>query len=276
MEAYSQLLYASLHTLEWLLMLGFIFAVCETIMPCNPGVAWWQDLRGTATDLIYWLIVPLFLRYIRWSMIIFGVVLVVGTHNDAALREYLTRGFGRLSQLSLLQQCILILLFQDVFMYWVHRLFHTRFAWPFHAVHHSSTSLNWLSTQRFHPVNNILEFALADVLALMLGFSPEALVVLVPFNIAFSAYVHSNLRLQFGPLKYVIVSPVFHRWHHTQVTEGGMKNFAPTFSFLDIIFGTFYMPKNKLPQTYGVDISEFPKGFWGQFFYPFQTNKDPS
>src|SRR5262249_14153315 len=118
-------------------------------------------------------------------------------------------------------------------------------------------------------------FGLADVAVLLLGFSPATLVVLSPFNLIYSAMVHANLNWTFGPLRHVFASPVFHRWHHTSQAEGLDKNFAPTFPFLDVLFGTFYMPSGQLPEQFGTGEPDFPRGFWGQFFHPFR-NTDPA
>jgi WD40 repeat protein len=84
-----------------------------------------------------------------------------------------------------------------------------------------------------------------------------------------STMVHANLNWTFGPLRYVFASPVFHRWHHTTLREGLNKNFASTFPFLDVIFGTFYMPLGKLPAEFGNGEAGFPEDFWGQFIQPF-------
>ena len=102
-------------------------------------------------------------------------------------------------------------------------------------------------------------------------YAPAAFLILAPFNIFYSAFVHANLNWTLGPSKYVLASPVFHRWHHTHPDEGGSKNFAPTFPVLDIVFGTFYMPKGKLPEHYGVTDKNFPTThFIDQLFYPFR------
>ena len=109
---------------------------------------------------------------------------------------------------------------------------------------------------------------------LFLGFSPESVSVMATFNLIYSAMVHANLNWTFGPFKYLFASPVFHRWHHTSQIEGMDKNFAPTFPLLDIVFGTFYMPEGRLPESYGVPGSDIPEGFWGQMAWPFrQGNK---
>jgi sterol desaturase/sphingolipid hydroxylase (fatty acid hydroxylase superfamily) len=82
--------------------------------------------------------------------------------------------------------------------------------------------------------------------------------------------VHANLKWTLGPFRYVIAGPVFHRWHHTRAEQGGEKNFASTFPALDLIFGTFYMPKQTLPEAYGVADKAFPPGFGAQMIYPFR------
>jgi sterol desaturase/sphingolipid hydroxylase (fatty acid hydroxylase superfamily) len=72
----------------------------------------------------------------------------------------------------------------------------------------------------------------------------------------------------------VIATPVFHRWHHTAAERGGEKNFAATFPLLDLMFGTFYMPKGELPDSYGIADKEFPAGFGAQLAYPFKSRPE--
>jgi sterol desaturase/sphingolipid hydroxylase (fatty acid hydroxylase superfamily) len=67
-------------------------------------------------------------------------------------------------------------------------------------------------------------------------------------------------------LRYVLVGPVFHRWHHEESVVD--KNFASTFSLWDLMFGTFYMPKNRLPTNYGIDDKQMPQGLLPQLLYP--------
>jgi sterol desaturase/sphingolipid hydroxylase (fatty acid hydroxylase superfamily) len=253
-----------LNTLEWIAGLTLAFGILARLMPCNPGMHWWKNPRGAATDFLYWFMVPLFLRIARALLLWAGVKLLFGgaEPNFLPVRQY-----------PLWLQCVLILLIQDVLLYMMHRIFHTRLAWKYHAVHHSPTVLDWMSTARFHPINYLFSFTFADVAVLLMGFSPEALILLVPFNLIYSAMTHANLKWTFGPLRYVFASPVFHRWHHTTEKEGIDKNFASTFPFLDLMFGTFYMPAGKRPEQFGNGEHDFPEDFWGQFIYPFRRNK---
>ncbi len=256
-----------LNTLAWIAGLALAFGILARLMPCNPGMHWWKNPRGAATDFLYWFIVPLFLRVLRTLLIWGGVKwLFAGAEpNVLPVRHW-----------PLWLQCILILAIQDVYLYVAHRFFHTRLAWKFHAVHHSPTTLDWMSTARFHPINNLFSFVIADVAVLLFGFSPEALILLAPFNLVYSAMTHANLNWTFGPLRYLFASPVFHRWHHTTKNEGINKNFASTFPLLDWMFGTFYMPRGVLPEQFGSGENDFPEDFLGQFLYPFQRDKRPT
>ncbi|HJT77129.1 MAG TPA: sterol desaturase family protein [Gemmataceae bacterium] len=261
MEWMAAIAPAWLQTLAWLTGLAVVFGVLTRWMPCNPGMHWWKDPRGTCTNLLYLFVVPVLLRLGRTLLLAAGVALLF-RGGEA--------GFAAVRGLPLWLQCLAVLLIEDALIYGLHRAFHTRPAWPFHAAHHSPEVLDWMASARFHPVNNLLCFTLADVAMLLLGFSPEALLVLAPFNVVYSAMVHANLNWTFGPLRYVLASPVFHRWHHTAPSEGGNKNFAATFPLLDLLFGTFYMPPGRLPERYGVDEDDFPEDFWGQFIRPFR------
>lgn len=247
-------------SLLWWAGLCVGFLVLTTLTPCNPGKSWWADRRAAVTDLIYWLVLPLVTSLGRVAFLMLGVVLLYG--REPAETEFVARHW------PLWCQCLAVLLIQDVILYWVHRLFHRPALWKYHAVHHSPEVLDWTAASRFHPVNAVAEFALADAAVLLMGFSPLALAVLVPFNLIYSAMVHANLNWSFGPLRYVLASPVFHRWHHTSEAEGLDRNFASTFPFLDLAFGTFHMPAGKHPEVYGAGGEPVPRGFLGQTIYP--------
>jgi sterol desaturase/sphingolipid hydroxylase (fatty acid hydroxylase superfamily) len=252
-----------LNLLAWLAGFGVAFGILARLTPCNPGMYWWKDLRAAGADFMYWFIVPVFLNIARTLMLIAGVILLFGGREP---------GFAALREQPLWLQCVEILLIKDVMQFAIHCIFHTRLAWKFHAVHHSPAVLDWTSSARFHPVNNLLEFTLSNVVVLLLGFGPAALIVLAPIDLVYAAMVHANLNWTFGPFRYVLASPVFHRWHHTLQQEGLDKNFASTFPILDVIFGTFYMPPGKLPEHFGTGEPNFPDDFWGQFVHPFRPS----
>ena len=248
---------------------GVVFAALSFVWACNPGRPWWRK-RELATDICYWIFIPLVARYLRIGLLVIGAALLFGITSAEGLIAFYDNGHGPLAQLPLALQALLFLAGADVMNYWIHRAFHGSPMWKYHAVHHSSEDLDWVSAARFHPVNIFLGSVATDVVLLLAGISPNVMVFLGPFTIAHSAFVHANLKWTLGPFRYVLAGPVFHRWHHTAAEEGGEKNFASTFPILDVLFGTFYMPENKLPAAYGIADRSFPPSFGQQMIYPFR------
>jgi sterol desaturase/sphingolipid hydroxylase (fatty acid hydroxylase superfamily) len=157
-----------------------------------------------------------------------------------------------------------VLLLGDLVGYWVHRLFHGRRLWRFHAVHHGSKDLDWLSAVRLHPVNDVVSRVAQVIPVLLLGFPPMILAAYVPFLTFWAIFLHANVPWSFGPLRYVIASPAFHRWHHTSEEEGRDKN-----------FGTFYLPAGRQPRRFGLADEEVPEGLVAQLVYPFSRRRPP-
>ena len=248
--------------------LAVVFTVLTSFWACNPGRPWWRK-PDLITDLCYWFIIPVITRYLRIGMLIAGAALLFGITTADGLIAFYDNGHGPLAALPLVAQMVIFLIGEDIILYWTHRLFHGAKLWKYHAVHHSSEELEWISAARFHPVNLFLGSVVADVTMLIAGISPNVFIVLGPLTIAHSAFVHANLDWTLGPFKYLIAGPVFHRWHHTAASRGGEKNFAATFPVLDLMFGTFYMPAGELPDHYGIDDREFPASFPAQLVHPF-------
>src|SRR5215467_8673140 len=249
------------------IVLALVFSVLGHYLACNDASPWWRK-RELVTDIVYWFFVPVFARVIRIGLLIVGASVVFHIKEADELIAFYDNGHGPLAQLPLWAQAILFVVLADFMLYWLHRLFHHQL-WKYHAVHHSSEELDWISAARFHPINLIIGTISVDVILLMAGISPNIMLWVGPFTTFHSAFVHANLNWTLGPLKYVLATPVFHRWHHTMPEEGGNRNFAPTFAFWDVLFATFYMPPGRLPARYGVDDPQFPPGFLRQLAYPF-------
>ena len=250
--------------------LALIFSVLSHFWACNPGTPWWRK-RELVTDISYWFLVPLFARVFRIALLVLAAALFFDISDADELIAFYNEGHGPLSVLPLSLQAVLFMVAADFMMYWLHRMLHGGGFWKYHAIHHSSEDVDWISAARFHPVNLLLGTIGVDVVLLLAGISPNVMLWLGPLNIFHSAFVHANLNWDLGPFKYVIATPMFHRWHHTALEDGGNTNFAGTFPVWDILFGTFRMPKNRLPAHYGIDDqSSFPTGIAGQLAHPFR------
>src|SRR3978361_137561 len=162
--------------------LALLFSVLSHFWACNPGRPWWRK-RELVTDLGYWFLVPLFARVFRIGLLVLGASLLFGISDADELIAFYDNGHGPLSVLPLWLQAALFLLLADFMMYWLHRGFHRRSFWKYHAIHHSSEDVDWISAARFHPVNLLLGPIGIDVVLLLAGISPVAAAGPAPFNI---------------------------------------------------------------------------------------------
>ena len=172
-------------------------------------------------------------------------------------------------RLPWLVQLFLAILVADLAEYFIHRALHAvPFLWRFHAIHHSSKALDWLAGSRAHIVDDLVVRGFI-LIPMMFAFSHDIIVAYLFFVTLHATWTHSN----FGPsikwLEPYLIFPRFHHWHHTSQKEAIDKNFAIHFPWIDKIFGTYYYPDDKWPDTYGLNNQKIPAGFWGQTFYPF-------
>jgi len=240
------------------------FGLLARLTPCNPTTRPFVS-RDMIDNALYWFVGFLFFGDLA-TIYIKGAASLLGAGGPVAASDLLN-GYGPASHLPLLVQAVLVIVVMDFVQYWLHRLFHTSWFWPFHAIHHSAEDLDWTTTYRIHPVNLAIYGVGALAIVHIGGFSAAAFLIVGPFNLVAGALVHANLDWTFGPLRLVIASPVYHRWHHVRDPAVHDRNFAPTFPVWDVLFGTCHMPRGELPQSYGAD--DVPGNFVAQLGWPF-------
>lgn len=228
--------------------------------------------RGFLADVAWFAFTPLITKAItRFGIglaVLPAALVIYGTFDPGLI----STGYGPASRLPLWLQAFLILAIGDFIGYWMHRLFHGPQLWPFHAVHHSSVDLDWLSAVRVHPVNDLLMRVAAVLPLVVIGFAPLAVAAILPVLTLLAILVHANLDWDFGPLRKVIVSPRFHRWHHTDEANARDKNFSGLFPVWDLLFGTYYMPADRMPESFGT-ATPVPGHFFGQLWFPFRRRR---
>jgi sterol desaturase/sphingolipid hydroxylase (fatty acid hydroxylase superfamily) len=168
-------------------------------------------------------------------------------------------------------QILAMVLIVDFFRYWLHRASH-RFTvlWRLHEVHHSPEILYVLNVGRFHPLEKVLHFAIDTVPFLFLGVTPQ---VIAGYFLLYSVngfFQHSNLRLRYGWLNYLVGSAETHRWHHARDPKTAACNFGNTTILWDLLFGTWYLPANRTADDIGVTDRNYPRGFLQQMRAPFR------
>lgn len=250
--------------------LTVVFWAIEFFWPSIRDQRRWRR-RGYGTDVLYWFFTPLVAKPLSQLCVLAVLAPAFWLLGRSLDRSALLAGHGPAATLPKWSQVLLIIFLGDLIGYWTHRLFHGRRLWPFHAVHHSSEELDWLSSVRLHPVNETVTRVCQALPFVLLGFSPSVVAAYVPFLTFYAIFEHANVSWDFGPLRYVIASPEFHRWHHTKQDEGLDKNFAGLFPIFDLLFGTFYMPRGRHPTEFGVAGEPLPRGLGGQLAYPFRA-----
>lgn len=175
-----------------------------------------------------------------------------------------------LAQAPTVVTVFLIFLSADMVQYWAHRAYHeVPFLWRFHAVHHSTKSMDWLAGSRQHLFELIGTRVAVITPIFFFGFPREIIdvyILVVGFQAVFD---HANVSAGLGPLKYVFVTPNFHHWHHSRDDEAIDKNYAAHYAFLDYLFGTAAKADRPWPDRYGVVGDYIPDGFVAQQAFPF-------
>ncbi|MBM1106897.1 sterol desaturase family protein [Aurantibacter crassamenti] len=184
-----------------------------------------------------------------------------------------------LSTLASWAQLLLFFIVLD-FVQWVtHIVLHTnKFLWQFHQIHHSVKEMGFAAHMRYHWMENVIYKPLKTLGVMLLGgFEPEQAIIVHFIAVSIGHLNHSNIKLSWGPLKYIINNPVMHLYHHAyEIPEGKNGiNYGISLSLWDYIFKTNYIPEDSGTITLGFPGDEkVPPGFLKQLFYGFRKNKN--
>lgn len=175
-------------------------------------------------------------------------------------------------------QLLVFFVVLDFVQWFTHILLHRYpFLWEFHKVHHSVKEMGFAAHLRYHWMENILYKPLKTIGVMVLGgFEPEQAYIVHFAAISIGHFNHSNIKITWGPLKYIVNNPVMHLYHHAYALPDGSygKNFGISLSLWDYIFKTNYIPDASGTIELGFKgDNQFPKGFWGQNGYGFKKPK---
>lgn len=228
-----------------------VAALCaiEARWPARPQRRW---RRGMWTDLAFWLATPVIARVLAVVTIVLAAIVlavVLGVRPDRAHLEAFVYRPTWFNGLPIAVQVVALLVGGDLLGYGLHRLAHRRRLWRFHKLHHSSVDLDWVSAVRVHPMDDLVRRAFHLIPFLALGFDARLLAAYVPVLQLYAVLLHANVPWTFGPLRYVIASPAFHRWHHS--ADRPDCNYAGLFPIWDLVFGTFHLPA-EAPAQFGL------------------------
>ena len=255
--------------LDWFVVSLFfsalVFIPIEHLLPVRAMGPLREEWR---TDLAYF-----FMGHVLVQFVLIAVTASTST-VDALVASQSVK--SAVQSLPVWLQFLLAVLVADLAQALLHRGYHNLpWLWRFHAVHHSSTRMDWLAGSRMHLLEIVLTRSVVLLPLVLLGFAPAAVnayVILVGLQ---AVLAHANLRLDFGWLEYLLVTPRYHHWHHARQAEYIDVNYAIHLPLVDMLMGTFKLPpRGQWPGEYGVmNPDSVPRGFWAQARMPLSRRK---
>lgn len=238
-----------------LLFLTVVFRPLEWVFPAKLGQRYFRP--------DWWLDLCFFLgQYLLWNGLVVSMLVLF---RDGIRGEGLQAFQLLVRSQPWWLQVVEMLVMSDLLIYWAHRLqHHVGFLWQFHKVHHSAQHLDWLAAHREHPLDTIYTVGLINLPAILMGFSIGSIEGFVAFRGIWAIYIHSNVRLPIGPLRWIIGAPELHHWHHDLDRRAG--NYANLSPLMDLAFGTYRCPDHE-PEAFGID-EKMSRHYLGQMIEP--------
>jgi sterol desaturase/sphingolipid hydroxylase (fatty acid hydroxylase superfamily) len=222
-----------------------VFELCERFRPAHP-LNRWADLKLDVLSFAFALTVNrICCHWIR---------------NYAGGLSLELQAWGAplayLRALPGVAKIALALFIVDFIIYWIHRAQHRfELLWRTHAWHHSIEHMYWFAgfrTSFFHSfIYNIPQVLIPVTL---LNLSPAEAGIGYSLGLLIQFWEHTNTRVNIGILTWLLVTPAYHRLHHSATTHRGM-NLGTTFTLWDRLFGTYVDPAS-VPAGYALGLGE--------------------
>ena len=270
----SEILYPSWHNyFWWLLGISLVVWSLELVFP------WRKNQAAIRED--FWLDgFYMFFNFFLFSLIGYNAVsnVAVEAFNDfLALFGINNLVAFQIASWPVWSQFLLLFVVADFIQWNVHRWLHySPLLWEFHKVHHSVEQMGFAAHLRYHWMETIIYKSVQYIPLSMIGFGLDDFFILHLVTILIGHLNHANVKITYGPLKYVLNNPVMHLWHHAKNIPAGSNgvNYGISLSLWDYLFGTVYIPNQNANEPLGFEDQEtFPKTFLQQLTHPWNPKK---
>lgn len=147
---------------------------------------------------------------------------------------------------------LIYLMIFDFLYYCFHRAQHTfSWMWRYHMVHHVDENISSTAFAKHHWLEDIWRYSFITIPILVIFDTSQGVPYLVTAIVAVLAiFMHWNTPLKFGFLEKIIITPHYHRIHHSIERRHYNKNFGAIFQIWDHLFKTRHVPiKGEFPKT---------------------------
>jgi sterol desaturase/sphingolipid hydroxylase (fatty acid hydroxylase superfamily) len=131
----------------------------------------------------------------------------------------------------------------DFLSYAEHYLFHRiPVLWRLHLTHHTDQEVDLTTGLRFHPIESMITTGSRLGLIALLGLPPAGVLISALLIVVVSFWEHANVRVPPGvdrALRLLIVTPEWHRTHHSQDGRDNRSNFGGLTTCWDRLFRTY-------------------------------------
>ena len=217
----------------------------------------------------------MFFNFFIFNMIVFIALSIKAEELFLKLLSYFGRDVSSLQLIDLNEYPVLIrlLLFfviTDYVQWRIHRLLHkSTWLWKYHKVHHSVKEMGFAAHLRYHWMETLVYRTLLYIpLAMIGGFQVDDVIFVHLIALTIGHLNHANIKINYGPLKYIFNNPEMHIWHHAKALPENHSfgvNFGISLSIWDYLFRSSYVPKSGRDIELGFEGDEnFPKDFLNQ------------
>jgi sterol desaturase/sphingolipid hydroxylase (fatty acid hydroxylase superfamily) len=256
----SEILYPSWHNYFW-----WLIGISVVVWGLELAFPWRKNQPAIRTD--FWLDgFYMFFNFFLFSLIGYNAVsnVAVEAFNDfLALFGINNLVAFQIASWPVWSQFLLLFVVADFIQWNVHRwLHHSPWLWEFHKVHHSVEEMGFAAHLRYHWMETIVYKSVQYIPLSMIGFGLDDFFILHLVTILIGHLNHANVKITYGPLKYVLNNPVMHLWHHAKNIPAGSHgvNYGISLSLWDYLFGTAYIPNQNANEQLGFEDQEiFPK-----------------
>ena len=148
------------------------------------------------------------------------------------------------------------ILLVDFTIYWIHRAQHRLdVMWRTHRWHHSIEHMYWFAGFRTSFLHSLI-YNIPQAVVPMQLFHLSPIEAGIGYSIALfiQFWEHTNVHVNLGPLRWLFITPQYHRVHHSATRHQGM-NLGATFSLWDRAFGTYVDP-DSMPESFPMGLGE--------------------
>jgi sterol desaturase/sphingolipid hydroxylase (fatty acid hydroxylase superfamily) len=255
---------------SWLLVLGAIVALVlvEELIPDRR-----EDSAGASRIITNFALYGLSVALLE----LLAVALPVLTLGPTPL----VPSFGLIYwlQLQWMAGACALLVIDSLVAYWLHRASHqVPLLWRFHSVHHTDCEMDVTTGIRHHPLELIPATAGQFFAALICGAMPDQVIVVALINTLWALLTHASIgrtALQFPRGFRLLVSPAFHRLHHSADRSQTDSNYGNTFAAWDRLFNTESDPMQEKVRRLGLNgQSVSSEKLTAQLLLPFRNRRE--